>query len=103
MSYNRQGVFLRSYGNLTNRSKLADDLTACDLLSGITGGLRSEIVWGIMDYYRSADYFVCFESLGIKSHPGKSAIAEKRRHISRMIRMPAIVRIIMGACIGERV
>ena len=56
-----------------------------------------------MNYYRFAYYFGNCKSVGNKNHKRPAVNAEQRRHIARMVRVRAAVRVIMRAGARKRV
>lgn len=78
------------------------DHAAGDFRAGISGGLRREIVRAVMDDDGSANHLIHRKAVGQEYGEGSLAVPEERRKISGVVRMPAVIGIIVGHGVRER-
>ena len=76
---------------------------AGDFLTGVSGGLRGEVVGISVQDYGSAQDFLHAEAICQKDRKGIAAAAEKREQIAGMARMGAAAGIVMAQRILEGV
>ena len=79
------------------------DFSAGDFLARVAGGLGREVVGRRMDNHRFADDVLEMEAVCQKDRDGDPVRTEERRQIARVVRVRALVRVVVRACVREGV